>query len=78
MDITLNADVIELFAAKAELEVSDLVLDQTLEEAGLDSLTLMEISLVMQKRHSVAVAEGELSLSQTVAEAVEYLSGKLH
>ena len=77
MDITLNADVIELFAAKAELEVSDLELDQTLEEAGLDSLTLMEISLVMQKRHSVAVAEGELSLGQTVAEAVEYLSGKM-
>jgi acyl carrier protein len=40
----------------------------TLAEAGMDSLAMVELSLVLDKRHAVALSDDELVETATVAD----------
>jgi acyl carrier protein len=42
--------------------------DATLEDAGMDSLALVELSLVLEKRYAVEISDDELVETATVAE----------
>ncbi|HEX4728400.1 MAG TPA: acyl carrier protein [Jatrophihabitans sp.] len=42
--------------------------DATLGEAGMDSLAMVELSLVLEKRHSITLTDDELIETATVAE----------
>jgi len=42
--------------------------DATLEDAGMDSLALVELSLVLEKRYAVEISDDELDETATVAE----------
>ena len=60
METTVNGRVLQLLADKAELPVTDLAMDRTLEDIGLDSLHLMEIALWVQREYGAVVPEGDL------------------
>ncbi|MEV8506569.1 acyl carrier protein [Actinoplanes sp. NPDC051475] len=77
MESTLKPRVVELIAEKAELPVTELELGRTLEDAGLDSLHIMELALTVQKEFGVTIVEGELQLEQTVAEVVSHLEARI-
>jgi acyl carrier protein len=76
MELTVNFNfrLVEAIADKAELGSSELPFDATLEELGLDSLSLMEIAIVLQRECGVVIAEGDLRIDQTVDEAIAYLN----
>jgi acyl carrier protein len=42
--------------------------DATLAEAGMDSLAMVELSLVLEKRHSITISDDELIETATVAD----------
>ncbi|PZS34886.1 MAG: hypothetical protein DLM61_02840 [Pseudonocardiales bacterium] len=69
----IKTSPLELIAARADLPVEDIDPGQTLEDIGLDSLSLMEIALSMQSLYAVDIPEGALSAKQTVESAVSYL-----
>jgi len=76
MDTTVNTRIVELVAAKAELPVTELGLERTFEDIGLDSLHLMEIALWMQKEYGVVIPEGDLRHDQPLGEALAHLDAK--
>lgn len=77
MELTTKSLLVETIADKADLDAAEIPFDATLEELGLDSLSLIEIAIVMQKQFNVFIAEGDLRIDQTVDEAIAYLSGKI-
>jgi acyl carrier protein len=76
MELTANYRLAEIIADKADLAPSELPFDATLEELGLDSLSLMEIAIVLQQEYDVVIAEGDLRIDHTVDEAIAYLNEK--
>ncbi|GLW89873.1 acyl carrier protein [Actinokineospora globicatena] len=50
--------------------------EATREEAGLDSLALMELSLVLRQRFGVVVTDEEMHEATTVAEVVELVDAR--
>jgi long-chain acyl-CoA synthetase len=49
--------------------------DQTLAELGLDSLGLVELTLILEEKTGKAVGDGDLHLDMTVAQVRAFLSG---
>jgi acyl carrier protein len=68
--------LLEFIAAKAETTADALDLDRTLEFLDLDSLTLIEIALFIQRRFGIEVPEGALRLDQKLSEWFAYLDGR--
>lgn len=68
---------IELIAARAELTVAEVDPADTLEDVGLDSLSLMELAVSMQSLYGIDVPEGALTASQTVDSAARYLTARI-
>ncbi|HEX3781637.1 MAG TPA: acyl carrier protein [Pseudonocardiaceae bacterium] len=77
MDVTSISVALELIANKAQLLPEEIDLDGTLEDAGLDSLHLMEMAMAVQREYGTEVPEGDLRLDQTVTEAIAYLDLKM-
>jgi len=74
---TRNSRLLEMFAEKADLPVSELDPEQTLEEIGLDSLHLMELALWVQKEYGAEIADGELRDDRTLADTLAYLTSRI-
>lgn len=51
--------------------------DATLEEAGMDSLALVELSLVLDKRHAVVLTDDELVETATVADISDLVAQRV-
>ncbi|HKS50147.1 MAG TPA: phosphopantetheine-binding protein [Amycolatopsis sp.] len=77
MDAKTTSAAFELIAGKVDLSLSEITLEETLEEIGLDSLHLMEMAMSVQRDYGNPVPEGDLRLDQTVAEAIAYLDGRM-
>jgi acyl carrier protein len=78
MEPTTKSLLVETIAEKADLNAAEIPFDATLEELGLDSLSLIEIAIMMQKQFNVFIAEGDLRIDQTVDETITHLNGKIH
>ena len=77
MELTTKYLLVGTIADKADLDAAEIPFDATLEELGLDSLSLIEIAIAMQKQFNVFIAEGDLRIDQTVDEAITYLNEKI-
>ncbi len=77
MELTTKSLLVEAIADKADLDTAEIPFDATLKELGLDSLSLIEIAIAMQKQFNVFIAEGDLRIDQTVDEAITYLNEKI-
>jgi acyl carrier protein len=77
MEVNTYSRVFEMIAEKAEVPVADLDPDRTLEDIGLDSLHLMEISLLMEKEYDIFIAEGDIHDDLTIGEVLAYLAMKI-
>ena len=51
--------------------------DATLAEAGMDSLAMVELSLVLDKRHAVELTDDELIETATVAEISDLVAQRV-
>ena len=52
------------------LDVDDARLDASRDEAGLDSLAVVELSMVLGRHHGIEISDDELLELDTVAEIV--------
>ncbi|MGF1426235.1 acyl carrier protein [Kitasatospora sp. LaBMicrA B282] len=77
MSLTTYPGLLEFIADKAEITSAELQLDQTLETINLDSLTLIEISLYIEREYGLNVPEGDLRLDQELGEWVRYLDERI-
>ena len=51
--------------------------EATLEEAGMDSLAMVELSLVLEKRYHVELSDDEVIDTATVAEITELVAQRV-
>ncbi len=58
------------------LSEDEVTAEATREEAGLDSLALMELSLVLRQRFGVVVTDEEMHEATTIAEVVELIDAR--
>jgi acyl carrier protein len=64
-----TAQLIQIMSRKFGLPPETLAEGGTFEDIGFDSLALIELSLTIEKEFGVRLASGQLTPSQTVAEA---------
>lgn len=51
--------------------------DATLDEAGMDSLALVELSLVLENRYGVLISDDELIESATIADIANLVAQRV-
>ncbi|MER7725108.1 acyl carrier protein [Streptomyces sp. NPDC096323] len=76
MIATTYPGLVTFIAERAEVPVETVVPDRPLEVLELDSLTMVEIVLFIQREYGIDVPEGDLRLGQTPAEWFTYLDGR--
>lgn len=70
MPDTINDLITELLTTRYEVDPEEITPEAVFEDLSLDSLALMEIALVLEKRLGVRIQEGLLTTDQTLGEAV--------
>ncbi|MEU0531439.1 phosphopantetheine-binding protein [Amycolatopsis tolypomycina] len=73
---TTEEQVRTLLIEKLRVKPDALGADVTLEELSFDSLVLIELSLLLEKRFGVRLAEGELTGEHSIAGVAELVEGK--
>jgi acyl carrier protein len=73
----VNPKVIDLLVTDLELKPEAVREDATLAEAGLDSLSLVELSTTLQQRWGVQIGEDQLATATTVAELDHMLTDRI-
>ncbi|MEV6799879.1 acyl carrier protein [Micromonospora rifamycinica] len=71
--MTTTAVLVEVLAGKLEMPSSEISESATFEELAADSLTLLEMSLALEKRLKVRIDEGTLQPEHRITEAAEIL-----
>jgi acyl carrier protein len=56
------------------LKVDDIRPEATLAEAGMDSLAMVELAMVLSKRYGIELSDDELIETATVAEIADLLA----
>jgi acyl carrier protein len=57
-----------------QLVADDIRPEATLADAGMDSLGMVELSIVLKKRHGVEISDDELIETATVAEIADLMA----
>ncbi|MFG2919332.1 acyl carrier protein [Kitasatospora sp. NPDC048298] len=74
MTRTVTEMIIEILTTKYQVPAEEVSPEVAFDELAVDSLTLLEMSLILEKRLGVAIQEGALEAGQTVGEAAEMIS----
>lgn len=83
-DATLQTKVIEIIAEQAVLELSDVTLDSTLEDLGIDSLGLVESIFAIEEEFDISIpfnaneptqSDFDISNVQSIIAGIEKLVG---
>ncbi|NDZ78740.1 hypothetical protein G3I19_09420 [Streptomyces sp. SID10853] len=74
---SLKHQVSGLISEKFGLDEAELLSGATFDELDIDSLILVELSLILRKGMGVVLMEGELKSSFTLDEAVAVISAKV-
>ncbi|SFW70683.1 phosphopantetheine-binding protein [Amycolatopsis australiensis] len=73
---TTEEQIRTLLVEKLRVKPEALASDVTFEDLSFDSLVLIELSLLLEKRFGVRLAEGELTGEHTIAGAAELVELK--
>ncbi|CAL9304272.1 MULTISPECIES: phosphopantetheine-binding protein [Streptomyces] len=74
---SVSTMIIEILTGKFEIPQEEVARSTVFEDLAVDSLALLEMSLLLEKRLGVSIAEGVLTSQQSIdeaARAVEALS----
>ncbi|MGW2252571.1 acyl carrier protein [Kitasatospora sp. NPDC001660] len=74
MTRTVTEMIIEILTTKYQVPAEEVSPEVAFDELSVDSLTLLEMSLILEKRLGIAIKEGVLDAGQTVGEAAETIS----
>ncbi|MFD9269750.1 acyl carrier protein [Streptomyces goshikiensis] len=67
--------IIEILTGKFEIPAEEVSQGTVFEELAVDSLALLEMSLILEKRLGVSIEEGVLTGRQTIEEAARVVEG---
>jgi acyl carrier protein len=70
---TAHPELLTFIAGKAQVPTSELRAERLLTDFDLDSLTLIEISLFIERQYRIPVPEGDLRLDQRLDEWLSYI-----
>ncbi|MER7565424.1 acyl carrier protein [Streptomyces sp. NPDC097941] len=65
--------IIDILTGKFEIPAEDVSQGTVFEDLAVDSLALLEMSLILEKRLGVSIEEGVLTAQQTVDEAARVI-----
>ena len=74
----MHPDLSHVLLVDLELDSSRLRPESGLEDAGLDSLGLVELSMALDQRHSVTISEQELASARTLTELDRLVTARLN
>ncbi|MCZ4605913.1 phosphopantetheine-binding protein [Streptomyces sp. Lzd4kr] len=66
---SVSTMIIEILTGKFEIPEEEVARTTVFEDLAVDSLALLEMSLLLEKRLGVSIAEGVLTAQQSVDEA---------
>lgn len=66
--------IIEILTGKFDVPSEELTPATVLDDVEVDSLVLLELSLILEKRLGISIDEGTLSSAQTVEEAADVIA----
>ncbi|MFD8009705.1 acyl carrier protein [Streptomyces sp. NPDC058955] len=67
--------IIEILTGKFEVPEEEVTQGTVLEDIAVDSLALLEMALILEKRLGVSIEEGVLRSQQTIDEAARAVEG---
>ncbi|MCX5438545.1 acyl carrier protein [Streptomyces sp. NPDC057684] len=76
VESSLKHQVSGLISDKFGLDEAELLSGATFDELDIDSLILVELSLILRKEMGIVLVEGELKSSFTLDEAVAVIAAK--
>ncbi|MFB7417719.1 acyl carrier protein [Streptomyces sp. NPDC056121] len=76
VESSLKHKVSGLISEKFGLDEAELLSGATFDELDIDSLILVELSLILRKEMGIVLVEGELKSSYTLDEAVAVIAAK--
>ncbi|AKZ56974.1 Acyl carrier protein [Streptomyces ambofaciens ATCC 23877] len=66
---SVSTMIIEILTGKFEIPQEEVARSTVFEDLAVDSLALLEMSLLLEKRLGVSIAEGVLTSQQSIDEA---------
>ncbi|MET9363223.1 acyl carrier protein [Streptomyces sp. NPDC006632] len=69
MNDTLMSQIVQILTEKFEIPAEDATPQTVFDDLGVDSLALLEMSLILEKRLGISIAEGVLESGQTIQQA---------
>ncbi|MEV6732242.1 MULTISPECIES: acyl carrier protein [unclassified Streptomyces] len=75
MTDSVTTMIIEILTGKFEIPAEEVSQGAVLEDLAVDSLALLEMSLILEKRLGVSIEEGVLASHQTIDEAARVVEG---
>ena len=75
--MSLEAELIDLIAKEALVDVEKLKKDATLEEIGLDSVDMVSVIFAIEDKYGVSIGENDLEKSATLGQMLTLIEGKI-
>lgn len=69
MSADVTAQILEILLTKYDVPADELSESTVFEDVAIDSLALLEMALMLEKRLGIPIAEGTLGGHQTIAQA---------
>ena len=73
----LEQEIINTIAEEGEIDKSDITLDSSLYDLGIDSLSSLEILVALEDNYDITIAQNRLKNVDSVREIVKVVSSEL-
>ena len=73
----LELEIINTIAEEGEIDKSEITLDSNLYDLGIDSLSSLEILVVLENKYDITIAQESLKNVNSVREIVRVVSSEL-
>ena len=75
--MSLDAELIDLIAKEALVDVDKLKKDASLEEIGLDSVDMVSVIFAIEDKYGVTIGENDIEKSATVGQMLTLIETKI-
>ncbi len=75
--MSLEAELIDLIAKEALVDVDKLKKDATLEEIGLDSVDMVSVIFALEDKYGVTIGENDIEKSATLGQMLTLIETKI-
>ena len=75
--MSLEAELIDLIAKEALVDVDKLKRDASLEEIGLDSVDMVSVIFALEDKYGVTIGENDIEKSATLGQMLTLIETKI-